>query len=162
LYSPPVIVPPIAASAGPKEGVTASRVPIRVRFAETDLMGIVHHASYLIYVEEARVEYLLRRGANYADWAARGTHFPVIDARVRYRAAAAFPDRLTVEVWVGEATRVSVRFDYRIWRDATLIAEAYTTLACVDDARLPKRVPADVLAVLSSEEKPEKVVAANP
>lgn len=156
-----MIVPPIAASSGPKEGVTISRVPIRVRFAETDLMGIVHHASYLIYVEEARVEYLLRRGANYADWAARGTHFPVIDARVRYRAAAAFPDRLEVEVWVGEATRVSVRFDYRIWRDTTLIAEAYTTLACVDDSRAPKRVPPDVLAVLASPEKPEKIQTSN-
>ncbi len=136
-----------------------SRVPIRVRFAETDLMGIVHHASYLIYVEEARVEYLLRRGANYADWAARGTHFPVIDARVRYRAAAMFPDRLVIECWAGEITRVSVRFDYRIFRDTTLIAEAYTTLACVDDNRAPKRVPADVLAVLSTDEKPEKILA---
>jgi len=152
-----VIVPPIAASEGPKEGVTVSRVPIRVRFAETDLMGIVHHASYLIYIEEARVEYLLRRGANYADWAARGTHFPVIDARVRYRTAAVFPDSLTIEVWAGEVTRVSVRFDYRIWRDTTLIAEAYTTLACIDDNRAPKRVPPDVLAVLASPEKPEKI-----
>lgn len=152
-----MIVPPIAASEGPKPGVAVSRVPIRVRFAETDLMGIVHHASYLIYVEEARVEYLLRRGANYADWAARGVHFPVIDARVRYRAAAAFPDRLEVECWVGEATRVSVRFDYRILRGDTVIAEAYTTLACVDHTRVPKRVPPDVLTVLSSPEKPDQV-----
>jgi acyl-CoA thioester hydrolase len=147
-----VIVPPIAATEGPKPGVTSSRVPIRVRFAETDLMGIVHHASYLIYVEEARVEYLLRRGANYADWAARGVHFPVIDARVRYRAAAAFPERLEVECWVGELTRVSVRFDYRIFRGDTVLAEAYTTLACVDHQRLPKRVPPEVAAVLMRAE----------
>ncbi len=153
-----MIVPPIAASAGPNEGVTVSRVPIRVRFAETDLMGIVHHASYLIYVEEARVEYLLRRGANYADWAARGTHFPVVDARLRYRTAAMFPDQLEVEVWVGETTRVSCRFDYRIWRGTTRIAEAYTTLACVDDNRAPKRLPADVLAVLASPEHSREIV----
>lgn len=151
-----MIVPPIVASEGPGPGVTSSRVAVRVRFAETDLMAIVHHASYLIYVEEARVEYLLRRGANYADWAARGIHFPVIDARLRYRAAAAFPDRLEIECWVGQATRVSVRFDYRIFRGDTVIAEAYTTLACVDDARVPKRVPPDVLAVLSSPEKSVK------
>lgn len=147
-----MIVPPIAASEGPKPGVTSSRVAIRVRFGETDLMGIVHHGSYLTYVEEARVEYLLRRGANYADWAARGVHFPVIDARVRYRAAALFPERLEVECWVGEATRVSVRFDYRIHRGEQLIAEAYTTLACVDESRAPKRVPPDVLEVLARAE----------
>lgn len=148
-----MIVPKIAASDGPPPGVTTSRVRLRVRFVETDLMAIVHHASYLVYVEEARVEYLLRRGANYAHWAARGDHFPVIDARVRYRAAAVFPDQLEIECWVGEATRVSVRFDYRIHRGTTVIAEAYTTLACVDDSRTPKRVPQYILDVISSAEK---------
>ncbi len=148
-------VPPLAASEGPKSGASVSRVPIRVRFAETDLMGIVHHASYLLYVEEARVEYLRRRGARYAEWVARDMHFPVVDARLRYRAAAVFGDELEVEVWVGEATRVVVRFDYRVWRDGTLLAEGYTSLACVDAGRAPRRIPPEILEqILGPETTP--------
>ncbi len=125
---------------------------MRVRFGETDLMGIVHHASYLLYVEQARVEYLMRRGVNYADWAARDIHLPVVDARVRYRQAALFPDLLEVETWVGELTRVSVRFDYRIFRGELVLAEAYTTLACVDGQRAPKRLPPQVVEAVTRAE----------
>ena len=53
---------------------------MRVRFAETDLMGIVHHASYLLYCELGRVEWLRKRGVTYADWAAKGVHLPVVEA----------------------------------------------------------------------------------
>jgi acyl-CoA thioester hydrolase len=120
-------------------------VPIRVRFGETDLMAIAHHGSYLLWLEEARVEYLRRRGAQYNDWVARGIHLPVIDVRVRYRAPAKFDDPLVVETWIGDMSRVAVRFDYRIFRDATVIAEGYTTLACVDDRHRPTRVPQDVV-----------------
>lgn len=147
-----MIVPPIGATQGPKEGVTSSRIPLRVRFGETDLMGIVHHSSYLLYVEQARVEYLLRRGVNYADWTARDIHLPVVDARVRYRSAALFPDELEIETWVGELTRVSVRFDYRVFRGPTVLAEAYTTLACVDGQRLPKRLPPEVIDAVTRPE----------
>ena len=117
-------------------------------------MGIVHHASYLLYVEQARVEYLLRRGVNYADWAARDLHLPVVDARVRYRQAALFPDALEVETWIGDVTRVSLRFDYRIVRGEDVLAEAYTTLACVDGRRAPKRLPPEVLDAIRRPESP--------
>jgi len=147
-----VIVPPIGATHGPGEGATTSRIPLRVRFGETDLMGIVHHASYLLYVEQARVEYLLRRGVNYADWTARDIHLPVVDARVRYRTAAVFPDLLEIETWIGELTRVTVRFDYRIFRGETVLAEAYTTLACVDGNRTPRRIPPEVIDAVTRAE----------
>jgi len=115
-------------------------------------MGIVHHASYLLYVEQARVEYLLRRGVNYADWTARDIHLPVVDARVRYRTAAVFPDLLEIETWIGELTRVTVRFDYRIFRGETVLAEAYTTLACVDGNRTPRRIPPEVIDAVTRAE----------
>jgi acyl-CoA thioester hydrolase len=148
-----VSIPPIEASSGPAPGVTSSRVSIRVRFAETDLMGIVHHANYLLYVEEARVEYLRRRGASYAEWIARGLHFPVVDARLRYRSAARFGDEIVVECWAGRVSRVSVRFDYRISRQGELLAEAYTTLCCIDDReRSPRRIPQEILDVIVGPE----------
>lgn len=138
-------LPPIAASAGPPEGRSATRIQIRVRFAETDLMAIVHHANYLLYFEEARVQYLLRRGAIYSDWMARGMHFPVIDQRIRYQRPAVFNDLIDIECWIGEHTRVSVRFDYRAFRDGVLLGEGYTTLACVDHERRPRRIPPEIV-----------------
>jgi acyl-CoA thioester hydrolase len=138
-------IPPLAASDGPPEGCSVTHITVRVRFGETDLMAIVHHANYLLYFEEARVEYLLRRGAVYSEWITRGMHFPVIDQRIAYRAPALFHDVLDIEVWIGAHTRVTVRFDYRAHRDGVVLAEGYTTLACVDDARRPRRIPPEIL-----------------
>jgi acyl-CoA thioester hydrolase len=143
---------PIEASKGPGEA-TVTRVPIRVRFGETDLMGIAHHGSYLLYVEEARVEYLAKRGVTYAEWVQRGMHFAVIDARVRYRQASLFHDNLVVETWIGSHSRVGIRFDYRIWRGETLIAEAETTLVCVDDQRTPRRISQEILDIVLGPER---------
>ncbi len=148
-----MLVPPIAASEGPPPGRTISRIPIRVRFAETDLMGIVHHANYLLYFEEARVEYLARRGAVYREWVAQGIHFPVVDARMRYRQPAFFHDALSVETWIGECSRVTFRFDFRVFRGDAVLAEAYTTVACVDDARAPKRIPPAIMELVLGPER---------
>jgi acyl-CoA thioester hydrolase len=148
-----VLVPPIAASAGPPDGRTLSRIPIRVRFAETDLMGIVHHANYLLYFEEARVEYLARRGAVYREWVAQGIHFPLVDERVRYRQPAFFHDALSIETWIGEYSRVTFRFDFRVFRGEEVLAEAYTTVACVDNARAPKKIPAHILELVLGPER---------
>ncbi|GAC1351959.1 MAG: thioesterase family protein [Polyangiales bacterium] len=115
-------------------------------------MAIVHHANYLLYFEEARLEYLSRRGASYKDWVARGMHYPVIDQRIRYRSAATFHDDLELECWIGEYSRVTVRFDYRVFRAAVVIAQGFTTLACVDDMRVPRRIPAEVIEQLLGPE----------
>ena len=128
-----------------------SVVRLRVRFYETDLMGIVHHGSYVGYLEVARVEWLRRRGVAYATWAQRGLHMAVVDLNLRYRAPARFDDELDVEVVLGEWRAASIRFDYRVLRvgDGVLLAEGSTRLACVDDKGALKRIHdemADVLA----------------
>jgi len=130
-----------------------------VRFGETDLMGIVHHASYLLYFEEGRVEYLRRRGIEYTAWIEQHVHLPVVDAQLKYRRAARFDDLLTVETRIGELNRASVRFDYRIIRVAgdegdeeELLCEGSTRLACVNEAHRPRRIPKDVIAILESPE----------
>ncbi len=109
-----------------------SVISLRVRFGETDLMGIVHHASYLGYFEAARVEWLRRRNVTYRDWAARGVHLPVVDANLRYRAPAHFDDLLAIETRLSELRGVSMRFAYRILRGRTLLTEGSTRLAMVD------------------------------
>jgi acyl-CoA thioester hydrolase len=131
-------------------------VRLRVRFCDTDLMGIVHHANYLEYFEVGRVEWLRRRGVSYSSWAERGLHLPVIETRIRYRAPAKFDDELDVETSLGELRIASLRFDYRVTRPAdptpTLVCEGSTTLACVNDAHAIRRFTEEMIAVLTAPE----------
>lgn len=145
---------PVSTAASAVE-VPSSRYVIRVRFGETDLMGIAHHSSYLLWFEAARVEYLRRRGVDYGDFVRRGVNLPVIEAGLRYRRAARFDERLVVEARVSELTGATVRFDYRVLREADgeLLTEGHTTLACVDDAHRPRRIPSDVRELLMSPER---------
>jgi acyl-CoA thioester hydrolase len=132
-----------------------SRHPLRVRFLETDLMGIVHHATYLAYFEAGRVDWLHKRGVSYERWTAQGIHLPVVDAQLRYRKAARFDDKLVVETTCAELSRVTVRFAYRILRGPDLLCEGHTLLACVGHDLAPKRIPANIADVLRSAELPE-------
>lgn len=140
---------------------STSHVDVRVRFGETDLMGIVHHASYLSYFEAARVAWLRRRGVTYRAWAERGCHLPVVEASVRYRSPARFDDVLTVEVALSELRSHSLRFSYRVRQrsgDASpggAVAEGETRLACVDDWHELVRLPAPFVEVLLREERCE-------
>ncbi len=129
-----------------------SAVRLRVRFYETDLMGIVHHSKYLWYFEAARVEWLRRRGVTYADWAARGIHLPVVDVQLKYLMPARFDDELTIETSLGEQRLASVRFDYRILRGQDLLTTGATRLACVNQDHAVRRIPEEVHEVLRSAE----------
>jgi acyl-CoA thioester hydrolase len=132
-----------------------SVVRIRVRFHETDLMGIVHHGSYVVYMEAARVEWLRRRGVTYADWAAHGVHLPVVDLSMKYRAPARFDDELDVHVRLVEVGAASVRFDYRLVRalDGTLCTEGTTRLACIDSQMTLRRISPEVADFLRQPER---------
>lgn len=125
---------------------------VRVRFCETDLMGIVHHASYLVYFEAGRVEWLRRRGVTYADWASRGVHLPVVEAHVNYKAPARFDDLLIVETTLADLRSVSMKFTYSIRRDTKTIAEGFTRLGCIDDEHKLLKISGDMRAVLLAGE----------
>lgn len=129
-----------------------SRLPLLVRFCETDLMGIVHHANYLLYFEAGRVDWLHKRGVSYEMWAKQGIHLPVVESRLRYRKAARFDDELLVESLCAEVTRVTVRFQYRILRQGVVLCEGETLLACVGHDLMPTRIPAEIKAVFQRGE----------
>jgi acyl-CoA thioester hydrolase len=131
-----------------------TRSTLRVRFCDTDLMGIVHHATYLAYFEMGRVEWLRRRTVTYSDWIERGIQLPVVDAAVRYRAPARFDDVLTVETRLVELRAASLRFEYGLERDGVLLAEGSTRLACIGPGHAPRRFPPDIARILSSAEPP--------
>jgi acyl-CoA thioester hydrolase len=128
-----------------------SVVRVRVRFGETDLMGIVHHGSYVSYLEVARIEWLRRRAVAYATWATQGIHLAVVELNLRYRAPARFDEELDVETKLAEAGAASVRFDYRVVRasDSVLCAEGSTLLACVDNRGALRRITDDMVRSLS-------------
>ena len=115
-------------------------------------MGIVHHATYLVYFEAGRVEWLRRRGVTYAEWAARGVHLPVVEAHANYVAPSRFDDELEVETTLTQLRSVSLRFDYRVLLRGNTVAEGYTRLGCIDANYKLLRFPKEMRDILLSPE----------
>ena len=111
-------------------------------------MGIVHHATYLVYFEAGRVEWLRRRGITYTEWTSRGLHLPVATAEVQYKSPSRFDDELTVTTTLAKMRTVSLEFTYRITGGESVIVEGATRLACVDSTMKLLRLPADIQAAL--------------
>jgi acyl-CoA thioester hydrolase len=102
---------------------------VRVRYAETDQMGIVHHSNYLIWFEAGRSEYCRSRGFSYKEMEDEGDMLMVVaESYVRYKSPAFYEDILTIRTRVGEMRSRSLRFIYEIFRasDETMIAEGET------------------------------------
>lgn len=97
----------------------------RVRFVETDMMGVVHHANYFRWFEMGRVAYLREAGINLPDLMADGYLFPITDARCTYRASAHFDEIILIKTDLVEVSRVKMVFAYQIRRkqDNLLLAE---------------------------------------
>jgi acyl-CoA thioester hydrolase len=107
-------------------------ITIRVRYAETDRMGFLHHANYLVYFEQGRTELLRARGHSYRDLEDQGFLLVLTRVEVRYRSPARYDDELTLRTTVTRTTPVRIEHSYEVLRDGTLLAEGSTTLACVD------------------------------
>jgi acyl-CoA thioester hydrolase len=120
------------------------RTALRVRYGETDQMGVVHHSSYVAYVECGRTEAMRNLGVSYREMEDAGMALAVVDMRFRFLRPARFDDLLEIESQIVEASGVRVRFAYRVLRrDAdgeTLLVEAETLLACVDRQGRPRRI----------------------
>jgi acyl-CoA thioester hydrolase len=114
---------------------------IRVRYAETDRMGLLHHANYLVYFEQARTELLRAFGLTYRDMEDQGFLLVLTKVEVRYRRPAYYDDLLTIRTTVARTTAVRIDHHYDVIRDGMLIAEGETTLACVDREGRPQALP---------------------
>lgn len=124
---------------------------LRVRFAETDQMGVAHHAAYAVWLEAARVEWLRDLGLSYRDLDAQGVSLAVTGLEVRYRRALRFDDRLRIEVVLEEARSRRLRFGYRIVQadDGVLAAEASTLHVPTDRSGAAVRLPAPWLEAIA-------------
>lgn len=124
---------------------------IRVRYAETDQMGIVHHTRYVEWLETARVEFLRDAGFVYKELEERGVLTSVISLAVRYRAPARFDEVIEVRTRLVELKRLKLGFAYTIHReDGALLAEAETMLGSVSREGRPLALPPDLVAGLSA------------
>ena len=115
--------------------------PIRTRFAETDAMGIIHHAAYVPFLEDARVAWLRHRGHPYEDVRAGGVDFPVLEVYVRYRRPLRFDEVVAVHLAVGEVTRTTFQVGYLLTVDGEARATAVTVHAAVDAGGRARRMP---------------------
>jgi acyl-CoA thioester hydrolase len=115
----------------------------RVRFAETDLMGMVHHASYVVYLEVGRVEFSRQAGAPYADLEIEGYSLAVSQLDLRFIAPARFDQLITVCTWVKEMRSRTVAFGYEIVDTQTrqMLVTANAKLICVDHQGQVRRIP---------------------
>ena len=115
---------------------------VKVRFAETDAQGIAHHASFAVWLEVARVEYLAQHGGGYQSIRDSGLEALTTEVHLLYHQAARFDEVLTVWARCVDVRGARFRFQYRIARDDELVAEGYTSHAIVDRATYrPARVP---------------------
>jgi acyl-CoA thioester hydrolase len=131
-------------------------LPIRVRYAETDQMGIVHHAGYLLYLEEGRLALMRHLGFPYDEVERRGFGMAVRKVEVRYRAAAVFGDELVVRTWVERFRGASILYRYEVARrgDDALLATGSAEVACVllRDGFRPAPLPDDIRTALEGYE----------
>ena len=124
---------------------------VRVRYAETDKMGVVYYANYFVWFEVGRTDLLRESGWNYRDMETEGFGLPVIDAQCTYRGSAKYDDEIEVRTTGEMLSPVRVKFTYDIVRpaDAATLATGTTVHATVDRSGRPCRLPQRVRDVLS-------------
>ena len=124
---------------------------VRVRYAETDQMGVVYYANYLIWFEIGRTEWLRVTGWTYREMEAEGLGLPVIEAHCEYRLGARYDDELEIRTTGRIVSAVRLAFDYEVVRctDDAVLAIGYTVHATIDRGGRPVRLPARVKEVLA-------------
>jgi acyl-CoA thioester hydrolase len=120
---------------------------IRVRFAETDAMGIVHHSRYLPYLEETRVAYLRHLGHPYSALRAEGFDYAVLECFVQYRRPLQFDEEVTVHLALAVASRTTFQIAYLLEVEGDVRATAVTVHGCITAGGRPTRLPAWLAAL---------------
>ncbi|MCX7781378.1 MAG: acyl-CoA thioesterase [Negativicutes bacterium] len=116
----------------------------KVRFVETDMMGVVHHSNYFRWFEMGRVEYLRQAGIHLLEMMANNILFPITDVSCQYRASACFDDYILIETRLSELSKVKMVFTYRIIKEENgeLLATGRTQNVFTDEKSKIIRLPA--------------------
>jgi acyl-CoA thioester hydrolase len=121
--------------------LTVHEVQIRVRYQETDAMGLLHHANYFTYFEIGRTELLRAAGGNYREMEEQGLFIVVVKAECRYRLPARYDDLLTIRTTVTRVSAAKIEHQYDVSRDGEPVALGSVTLAIVDRQGKVQRIP---------------------
>lgn len=121
--------------------VDSHEIAIRVRYAETDRMGLLHHANYFVYFEMGRTELLRDRGFSYREIEDAGHLLVIIDIGCKFRKPARYDDLLTLRTIVKRVTFVKIEHRYELFHNGELLAEGHSVLACIDREGRPQRLP---------------------
>ncbi|MGE0865726.1 MAG: acyl-CoA thioesterase [Vicinamibacterales bacterium] len=123
-----------------------SSSPVRVRYAETDKMGVVYYANYLVWFEIGRTDWLRETGWTYRQMEADGFQLPVIDAHCEYKHGARYDDELAIRTRASQISPVRIRFDYEVVRlaDGIVLALGQTVHATIGPGGRPARLPARI------------------
>lgn len=127
-----------------------STTEIRVRYAETDQMGIVHHSHYVVWIELGRSDFLRHLGRSYAEWEAQGVRLPVSGVELRYRSPAFYDQLIQVRTWIKEAGRRHLVFGYAVEREGTLLAEGESRHHAAGPDGKARLIPDPMLDLLRS------------
>jgi acyl-CoA thioester hydrolase len=127
-------------------------VDVDVRFAETDLMGVVHHATYIVWFEVGRVTWMQAAQMPYTEIAASGHHFAVTGIHAAYRASARFGDTIRIETRLGKLRSRQIEFSYELRNiaDNTVIATGVSEHVCVDLAGRMAKIPPPIVERLTA------------
>ena len=131
-----------------------SRSQVTVRYAETDMMGIVYHANYLPWFEIGRTTLLKELGLPYRQLEAEGYRLPVLEISAKYSRPALYDDTLTIVTRLREKPLLRIRLDYEVFRGDELLATGESVHAFIDLKGQPVRPPASVVAVMAAAFKP--------
>ena len=118
---------------------------LRVRYAETDQMGVAHHSACVPWLEEARIEWLRAHGSSYRDLEAGGILMPVVDLQVRYRRPVRFDDAVDLITTVSAPGPTRLVFHTELFHEGKLCLTADVTVAAIDRDSRPVRIPAGLL-----------------
>jgi acyl-CoA thioester hydrolase len=131
--------------------VEVTEITHRVNYSETDQMGVVYHARYLVWLDVARCEHMRAAGLSYRELEELGFRLAVSEATLRYRQAARYDDAVRVRCWVREAVARRVTFGYAIEHaaDGRLLATARISLLCLDAEFRLSRLPEAALSLLA-------------
>lgn len=126
-------------------------IKTRVRYQETDQMGVVYYANFFVYFEMGRTEFLRHLGLPYSEMEKEQIFFPVAEAYCRFRSPARYDDILIIQTWISELKHATVEFSYKIIReeDQKLVAEGFTKLASLNASRRPTSLPEKLKSLLS-------------
>lgn len=117
---------------------------IRVRYQETDAMGVVYYANYLVWFEVARTEYLRSLGVVYADLEAKGYHLMVAAISCNYKSSARYDDIVRIETWIEDMKISSLKFCYKLYVGDRLVSTGDSVHVFTNKSGRPVRMPAEI------------------